>query len=302
MGSWLKLYFMVTRIFLNNFNSGVEQKLYEDLVGEIVQTWGIDTFYLPRSSESANGFDLLFGDDPTKKYDKSYQIEAYVQSVDNFEGGELFSKFGLQVKKQARFLMPKRAFDRELGGVYTRPREGDLLWLSNFRALFEIKYVDEEYFFYDFGNEDFYAFSLICEKFRYNDEKLNTGTAADQVADTLGFVWNFYLANTANTGTYSLGETVYQTANAHPTGTVTSTANVVSWNLPSGTLQLKNVQGEFVINANVFGTTSAADWKLSSVNMSNSVNHMLSDNQGVKSEANGILDFSESNPFGEPTR
>src|ERR1700676_956801 len=130
---------MTTRTIMNNFNSGADQRLMEDLFNEFVQTWGIDVAYIPRDSDSNTGFDLLFGDDPVKKFTNNYTIECYVQSVDNFEGGEFYSKFGLMVKKQAKFLMPNRAWKREVKGAYLRPREGDLMWLSNFGALFEIK-------------------------------------------------------------------------------------------------------------------------------------------------------------------
>ena len=273
----------------NNFNSPTEQKLYEDLVNEFVQIWGIDAVYLPRSSQSESGFDLLMGDDPTKKYTDNYTIEVYVQSVDNFEGGELFSKFGLSVKKQARFLMPNRAFLREVDGEYTRPREGDLLWLSNFRALFEIKFVDEEHFFYDFGKKDFYGFSLVCEKFRYNDEVIYTGiTEIDDTVNALKFVYNYNM-NAGGRGTYKLGETVIQSN--------TASATVIAWNKPTGLLQLGNIVGQFLDNAAIVGLTSNANWILYSSETLNSVNHLLSDNQGIANEANTVLNFSEHDPF-----
>ena len=290
---------MVTRTVMNNFHSEVEHKTYEDLLGEFVQLWGIDVYYLPRTSESASGFDLLFGDDPTKKYAQSYIMEMYVQSVDNFEGGELFSKFGLTVKKQARFLLPRRAFEREVPiASYPRPREGDL---SNFRALFEIKYVDEEHFFYDFGKKDFYGFSLIVEKFRYNDEMISTGVGEiDSTVNSIAFVYQFNMANTANTGTYQLGESIYQTSTGLANGTSTASATVVNWNLPSGILEVKDINGLFIPNAPVFGANSHAQWNVTSYNLIQSVNHPISDNQDIQTAVDGgVLNFSEENPFGQ---
>ncbi|MEK9695656.1 MAG: hypothetical protein VW270_07800 [Candidatus Poseidoniales archaeon] len=63
--------------------------------------------------------------------------------VDEFEGEDLFTKFGIEVRKQVRFIMPNRAFKQRVPSEYKRPREGDILCLSNFKALFEIKFVNE---------------------------------------------------------------------------------------------------------------------------------------------------------------
>jgi len=148
-----------TNIFFNNFNARNEQSLYEELIGEVVQIYGIDSYYLPRESESS--FDLMFGDDPTKKYDSAYPVEVYIKNVDEFEGGVFFTKFGIEVKKQVRLILPNRAFKQRVPSTYSRPREGDLLWLTNFNALFEIKFVKEENFFYAFGQEHLYGYELV---------------------------------------------------------------------------------------------------------------------------------------------
>jgi len=280
---------MTVRNVFSNFGSGQEQKLYEDLANEFVQIMGKDMIYIPRMSDSASGPDLLFGDDPTKVYKTNYTIECYVQSVDSFEGGEIFSKFGMQVKKQARFLMPNRAFQREVAGAYSRPREGDLLWIPTFKALFEIKKVDEEYLFYDLNKTDFYAFSLIVEKFRYNDEKVITDVQEiTDVVNRQAFAYQFVLAP-GGSGTYSLGETVSQNTGA--------TALVVSWNLPTQSLVLKQIQGLFLPNTSIIGVSSGANWRLVSYNQIQSVNDQLSNNQLIEQDANTVLNFSETDPL-----
>lgn len=299
---------MVTRTIINNFNSKVEQKTYEDLLGEFVQMWGIDCAYIPRDSDSNTGFDLLFGDDPVKKFANNYTIECYVQSVDNFEGGEFYSKFGLMVKKQAKFLMPNRAWKREVQGAYLRPREGDLMWLSNFGALFEIKFVDEEYFFYPFGKgasdpkateTNFYAFSLVVEKFRYNDETITT--TVPEISNVVNSIIATYIFN-MNTGgilSYEAEEAVFQTANNNIHGIHTATAIVNSWNLPTSVLQLKTINGLFLPNTNIFGANSGAVWTLNNYSMLENVNNPMMDNPGINQEANNILNWSETNPFGD---
>jgi hypothetical protein len=186
-----------------------------------------------------------------------------------------------------------------------------LIWLSNFGALFEIKYVDEEYFFYPFGKgaqldpkatqTNFYAFSLVVEKFRYNNEVIETDIdEVTTVVNSLIATYNFNMANTGNTGTYMLNEAVYQTDNNHATGNSTSTATVTDWNLPSGVLQLNTIQGLFLPNNQIFGANSGASWTLSNYNILQDVNNPMMDNPGINTSANTILNFSEDNPFGQP--
>jgi len=293
---------------MNNFNSGADQRLMEDLFCEFVQTWGIDVAYIPRDSSDPNGFDLLFGDDPVKKFTNNYTIECYVQSVDNFEGGEFYSKFGLMVKKQARFLMPNRAWKREVQGTYLRPREGDLLWLSNFGALFEIKYVDEEYFFYPFGKgvsdptapeTNFYAFSLVVEKFRYNDETIQT--SVPEISNAVNSIIATYAFNMVNTGSgiYNVGDIVYQTSNNNINGLQTANAIVTSWDEPSAVLQLNTISGLFLPNVSIFDASTGATWTVNNYSMLTNTNNPFMDNPGINEAANTILNFSETNPFGD---
>ena len=63
---------MATSQYFNNFDSTAEQRLYNSLINETIQIWGIDTMYIPRSTDSA--VDLIFGDDPTKKFSSAYAV------------------------------------------------------------------------------------------------------------------------------------------------------------------------------------------------------------------------------------
>lgn len=284
----------------NWYSSESEQSTYRDLYGEFVQIWGIDIVYIPRESDSPSGFDLLFGDDPTKKYVNNYTIEMYIQSVDGFEGAEFFGKFGDVVKKQAKFLMPQRAFQREVGSDLPRAREGDLLWVPNFRALFEIKKVDEEQQFYPLGingtGAGFVGFSMVAEKFRYNNEKIITSIPAiSETVNRVATVYDYQL-HMGGSGTYQLSELVYQgSANNQ-----TAFGTVVSWNIPTGMLALKDINGLFIPNTIITGANSNAQWSLAGSNILQDTNNGLMDNYGINVEGNTILNFTESNPFGQP--
>jgi hypothetical protein len=287
---------MTTSNYFNNFNSRPEQLLYEDLIGEVVKIYGIDSHYIPRASGST--VDLLFGDDPTKKFNEAYPIEVYINNVDTFEGSEFYSKFGLEVRKTVDFIMPYRAFKKVVPSKeYSRPREGDLIWLRNFKALFEIKYVEEENFFYTFGKNNYYGFKLMCEKFRYSDEDLDTGwSQIDDVQNNKSFAYE-YTMSANGSSTYQINEIVYQ---GNTYSNATSTAEVASWDKPTLKLKLRNVSGEFTTTEPIIGLTSNAVYTLASYDDLDNVNDLLDNNLLIDNEADGFLDFSETNPFGEP--
>lgn len=288
---------------LMDWTSEEEQALMQDLLGDAIQNFGMNMVWLPRQSNST--FDILYGDDPTKTYNENFTIECYIQSVDEFEGSEMFSKFGLHVKKQVRLLMPNEAFKRETDGTtYTRPQEGDLIWTSNFKALFEIKYVDEEYFFYNLGRNGngpgFYGFSLICEKFHYNNEDITSGI--EDLDETVRNIIATYAMtlSVGGTGSYIEGEQVYQTSNNAIHGEVTSSAIVNNFDVTVPVLNLHGIQGKFLASQFVFGTQSHAVWIVSNINLLDDVNAGLQDNELIENESDDVLDFSEDNPFGEP--
>jgi hypothetical protein len=169
--------------------------------------------------------------------------------------------------------------------------------LTNFQALFEIKYVNQQHFFYAFGNQNFYGFELVCERFRYSNETVDTGIIEiDDAASTTGFAYDFNMV-AGNHGSYDANETVYQGASL---ATATSTAVVISWDKPSLVLKLRDIKGVFLPDQVIVGDLSAAAYTLDNVDMLNNSNDGLDNNSEFGDLADSILDFSEHNPFGEP--
>ena len=78
-----------------------------------------------------------------------------------------------------------------------------------------------------------------------------------------------------------------------------TTARVKSWDVPTNTLLVYKVSGSFVVGENIVGAASSASYQLRKTNI-----EMLSDgfnsNDEIENEANEIIDFTESNPFGMP--
>jgi hypothetical protein len=104
---------------------------------------------------------------------------------------------------------------------------------------------------------------------------------------------------TTGTGTYQTKEVVYQS----PNGTyanATRTAVLQNWDITSKTLTVTNIQGEFLNNQVVIGLSSNAQFTLSTFDTLETKPHNeIYDNKYIENSANLIIDWSESNPFGQ---
>ena len=154
-----------------------EQRLVEDLIIESLKIYGHDAYYLPRTLVNK---DTIFDEDELSKFTQAYPLEMYLDNVNGYEGqGDIFTRFGLEVRDQATFVLAKRRWEDMVltsGGTFTqttRPSEGDLIYLEKTKSLFEIRYVDFQNPFYQLNQ--IYVFRLTCELFEYSSEDLDTG-------------------------------------------------------------------------------------------------------------------------------
>lgn len=172
---------MSTNQYFNKFGYQPTQDLIEEVTIETIQIHGHDIYYIPREIIRE---DYLFSEAELSRFGSEYSIEAYIQSVDGFEGqGDLLSKFGLTINDQATFIISKRRFEEEIPSI-SRPREGDLIYFPLTRTLLEIKFVEHENPFYQAGK--LYVYSLECELYRYRNDEFNTGLEeVDSVEDRL---------------------------------------------------------------------------------------------------------------------
>lgn len=291
---------MPTSVYFNNQGATREQMLIEDMIIESIKNHGIDIYYLPRESQST--FDELFGDDPVKCFTKAYKIDMYLESFNDFEGNqEFFSKFGLEIQKSARVAVARRTFERYVpGSLRNVPREGDLIYMPIQEKLLEIKRVEEEKNFFQAGKQAPYMFGLNIETFKYNGELLNTGIEdIDDIADVRAFGLE-YSMQAGGSGTYTKDEVVYQGATL---ATSTARAYVSNWNLPGLKLRLRNIRGEFQGNTVIKGVSSNAQWSTivgTPANVMEDAQSEADDNFRIESEADNILDWTETNPFGSP--
>jgi len=166
------------------FQSGIpggrtgEQRLVESLIIESIKIYGFDVYYLPASTGNR---DEVFLEDPTKHYENAIPIEAYLENVDGYGGdGELMSKFGLEIRDTATFLISRSRWSDVVAKDRTgmiqlpnRPAEGDILYMPLTHSYFEVKKVDTHNPFYQLGK--LHVYKLQCELFQYSSEQFNTG-------------------------------------------------------------------------------------------------------------------------------
>ena len=103
---------MATSVYFDK-GTNTEQTLYEDLIVEQLKVFGHDVYYLPRTLIKE---DTLFGEDVLSKFDDAYGIEMFMEQVEGYGGEkELVSKFGLEIRDEATFVVSRRRWITLIG-------------------------------------------------------------------------------------------------------------------------------------------------------------------------------------------
>jgi hypothetical protein len=290
---------MATNLYFNNFQNTPEQRLVEDLMIETIKINGVDVYYIPNINEEKR--DLLYGEDPLKKFTGAYPVEMYIVNVDGYEGErEFFSKFGLEIRNNMSVIVSKRSFARWVPQTYIRPREGDLIYvpfLSQKGEMYEIRYVNYSEAFYVLGNKYPYFYKLELEKFKYSQETIDVGIPEiDDLVSDEAYQIELQMSTATGNGNFIKGESVHNTSN-------TVYGTVTYWDNPTGILKVTDIYGTFANNMLVRGNTSNASYTTSASpdELKDNLDREEYDNKLIQTEANTIIDFSESNPFGSIT-
>ena len=201
-----------------------ENNLYRDLVTEAIQIYGHDVYYMDRTLVAE---DTIMGEDTISKFNSQHLIEMYMEDAQGGFAGEreLITQFGLQNLSEATFVVAKDRFqtmDSQLriedgtdttGGSILqesgtsdstekldgssfyivqdtastdsdRPQEGDAVYHPILKKLFEVNFVDHDEPFHQLDNNPVYK--LRCRLFEYSSEALDTGIAEiDAIEDEL---------------------------------------------------------------------------------------------------------------------
>ena len=284
---------MPTSPYFPDYYSGYsgEQNLVQDLADEQIKLFGTDIYYLPRTLLNDNTLDYII----YSKFEDQFQIEMYLQNVEGFGQSEFISKFGLKVTDEIRFVVSQRRWIQEATAnqykSVIRPLEGDLLFFPLTKDLYEIKFVEVEAVFHQFGKLQFYQ--ITAEIYEMGNESIDTGIAdIDLIENILTSAINVVMLNGSGTIAYEVGETV--------TGSISGvTAKVTEWNPTTRTLTVITRTGTFVEEEMLVGEESDAEWEVQSFRTQEDPNTDYDQNKYIQDEADDILDFTEKNPFGE---
>jgi hypothetical protein len=275
-----------------------EKNLYEDLIIEQLKIYGQDTYYLPREEITK---DSILGN-TTDKFTDAYSIEMYVEDVNGFAGqGDLVGKFGLEVRDELTLVVARRTFEVLVDNTsntlsINRPREGDIVWLERFKKFFQIDFVEDEDPMYQIN--DLPIFKLKCSMWEYASESVETGVG--DIDSRLDSVSMDVLENqiSLEIGTTSSGALVSESI----------TGDVEAVLTEAGEYLVDETDGDNIIyedDPNYIEYILLED--AATENMA--TDPIGGDNSAFDAAAglddfdpdNDIFDFTEKNPFGDPS-
>jgi hypothetical protein len=300
--------------------------LYADLVAEAIQIHGHDVYYLDRTLVAE---DNVLGEDALSKFNTQSLIEMYMEdSGGGFAGErEIMSQFGLQNLSEATFVVSKTRFQEktkqlqieaatdstssgsiqlEAGTLSTsklegdifyivnetdatdadRPLEGDAIYHPTLKKLFEINFVDHDDPFHQLDNNPVYK--MRCRLFDYGSEALDTGiTDIDAISDALSIASSDYQLTLENASMVGQPTTLDIFAYTLDLGSVTLDSTIVSSDPASygESILLETGGDEFLISEDYIVGDGVID--------------KTAQNELFETLDDTVLDFSESNPFGD---
>ena len=270
-----------------------EQNLVQDLVDEQIKLFGCDIYYLPRNAIKDNTLDDVI----YSKFESQFQVEMLLSNVEGFgEQSEFISKFGIRITDEVKFIVSARRW-AESEAQYTpdltvpgRPNEGDLLYFPLTTDIYEIKFVERESPFYQFGKIQFII--MTAEIYEIGNDKIDTGI--DEI-DEIEQLFSSAIAlnmKVGGTDDFTIGEVV--------TGSISNeTGEVKSWNPATRVIQIINRTGTFVENESLTGNDSGAVWIVDNFSTIENTNSEYDQNKYIEDEADTLIDWGEKNPFGE---
>lgn len=256
---------MATNVFFNHAVK-TEQNLVEDLIVESLRFYGHNCYYLPRKIVNE---DTILGDAAESSFEDAYEVEMYLEGTEGFEGeGELYSKFGIETRESASFIISRRSWERFVSldanlATGLRPNEGDLIYFPLSNSLFQIKFVEHENVFYQLGK--LYTFKMSCDLYEYSGEDFDTSIEAIDTDMDLasGPITTLTLANTPTLRDFVVGEKVSQMI----TDTIIIQGTVAAWSEDTNKLSIgkistndtSNTYQSFVLTDTTEGNILAED-------------------------------------------
>jgi hypothetical protein len=220
-----------------------------------------------------------------------------LSNVEGFgEQSEFISKFGIRITDEVKFIVSARRWaesEEQYSPNLTvpgRPNEGDLLYFPLTTDIYEIKFVERESPFYQFGKIQFII--MTAEIYEIGNDKIDTGIEAIDEIEQLFSSAIALNMKVGGTGNFTVGEVV--------TGSISNeTAEVKSWDPITRIIQVINRTGTFVEDESLTGDDSGAVWVVSTFSTIENTNSEYDQNKYIEDTANPLIDWGEVNPFGE---
>ena len=159
-------------------------------------------------------------------------------------------------------------------------------------SMFEIRYVEDQNPFYQIGK--LFVFKLKCTLFEYSGEDFDTEIdAIDIVEDQQAYTIQLTL-NSSGSGDYAANESISIGG--------TTIGEVTSWKASTHLLTVKDITTTIQVGDTIVGAVNNASYTVASIRDILTMNDGTgADNADLETSADGFLDFSETNPFGEVT-
>lgn len=154
-----------------DINGANEASLYNSIYNEFTWHYGTDVVFVEKAVYES---EPVFGEFIAKVYNRGTPMRLFIEQVDGWAGGgDLYSRFGIQITDECTIYCPKITFEQYLPGLY--PKYGDLIYVPKSRKLFEVKHIEDELppTFYLLGNRAGYV--LSCKAFVYDHSDIVEG-------------------------------------------------------------------------------------------------------------------------------
>ena len=308
-----------------------EQNLYRDLITEAIQIYGHDVFYIDRTLVAK---DNILGEDSVSIFRNAQKIEMYMENSDGGFAGEreIISQFGLENLSEATFVVSKKQFQGkstqiniesgtssgEGGSILLedgtdpssskfegsdfyliqetdatdsdRPLEGDAVYHPILDKLFQINFVENDEPFFQLDNNP--VFKLKCRLFDYSSEDLATGISdIDTIDSSLNVIttdFQFTLEQDPAIGANAiLLESERGRLLAEDGTTGVELIVLESSDLTTSAGSILSEEGSFILQEDyILGDMSSSG-------------DSSAQNELFDIADDSVLDFSETNPFGD---
>lgn len=165
-----------------NFNwyNGPERDLHNSMLAEAIQHRGLEVRYIRRNMDDP---DFMFGEDVNNTFDTAFRVSVYLESLERAGQAGAFEMFGYTMRDEVDLLFHIDLFKHQADDE--EPLEGDLVYIPMLNTLFEIKFIDPEDMFYQFGNLP--VRRVQCQKFTYSHEEIDS-SVMDEDLNVVDFI------------------------------------------------------------------------------------------------------------------